>query len=56
MHQYGVRARYHVTITSHLPNDDPRKYYFSTPKEISRAYLRLVDPATSGAPSSTRIV
>jgi hypothetical protein len=29
---------------------------FSTPKEISRAYLRLVDHATGGgAPSSTRI-
>jgi hypothetical protein len=49
-------ARYHVAITSHLPNDDPRKYSFSTPKEISHAYLRLVDPATGGASSSTRIV
>jgi hypothetical protein len=49
-------ARYHIAITSHLPNDDPRKYSFSTPKEISRAYLRLVHPATGGAPSSTRIV
>jgi hypothetical protein len=48
--------RYHVAITSHLLNDDPRKYYFSTQKEISRAYLCLVDPATGGAPSSTRIV
>jgi hypothetical protein len=49
-------AYYHVAITSHLPNDDPRKYSFSTPKEISRVYLRLVDPATGSAPSSTRIV
>jgi hypothetical protein len=49
-------ARYHVAITSHIPNDDPRKYSFSTPKEIPRAYLRLVDAATGGAPSSTRIV
>jgi hypothetical protein len=49
-------ARYHVAITSHLPNDDPNKYSFSTPKEIPRAYLCLVDPATGGAPSSTRIV
>jgi hypothetical protein len=24
-------ARYHVAITSHLPNDDPKKYSFSTP-------------------------
>jgi hypothetical protein len=49
-------ARYHVSITSHLPNGDPKKYYFPTPKEISRAYLRLVDPTTGGAPSSKRIV
>jgi hypothetical protein len=28
-------AHYHIAITSHLPNDDPRKYNFSTPKEIS---------------------
>jgi hypothetical protein len=49
-------ARYHVAITSHLPNDDPRKYSISTPKEISGAYLFLVDPSTGGAPSSTRIV
>jgi hypothetical protein len=43
-------ARYHVAITSHLPKDDPRKFSFATPKEISRAYLRLVDPNTGGAP------
>jgi hypothetical protein len=49
-------SHYHVTITSHLPNDDPIKYYFSTPEEITRAYLRLLDPATGGAPSSTGIV
>jgi hypothetical protein len=29
-------ARYHVAITSHLPKDDPRKFSFATPKEISR--------------------
>jgi transposase len=49
-------ARYHVAITSHLPKDDPRKFSFSTPKEISRAYLRLVDRHTGGAPSSRRII
>jgi hypothetical protein len=43
-------ARYHVAITSHLQNDDPIKYSFSTPKETSRAYFRLVDSATGGAP------
>jgi hypothetical protein len=49
-------ARYHVAITAHLPNDDPIKYSFSTPNEISRAYLCLVHPATGGVPSCNRIV
>jgi hypothetical protein len=49
-------ARYHVAITSHLPSDDPRIFSFATPNEISRAYLRLVDLVTGGAPSSTRII
>jgi hypothetical protein len=44
-------ARYHVAITAHLPKDYPRKFSFATPKEISRAYLRLVDPNTGGAPA-----
>jgi hypothetical protein len=48
-------ARYHVAITAHLPNDDPIKYSFSTPNEISHAYLRLVHPVTGGAPSCNRI-
>jgi hypothetical protein len=43
-------ARYHVAITSHLPKDDPHTFSFAIPKEISRAYLRLVDPNTGGAP------
>jgi hypothetical protein len=45
-----VSARYHVTITSHLPNNDPLKFSFSTHKEISRAYLRHVDPVIGSAP------
>jgi hypothetical protein len=49
-------ARFHVYITAHLPNDDPIKYSFSTPKEISRAYLRLVHPVTGGAPSCNRVM
>jgi hypothetical protein len=49
-------ARYPVAITAHLPNDDPIKYSFTTPNEISREYLRLVHPATGGAPSCTQIV
>jgi hypothetical protein len=42
-------ARYHVAITAHLPNDDPIKYSFSTPNEISRVYIRLIHPVTGGA-------
>jgi hypothetical protein len=49
-------SRYHVAITLHLPNDDPRFFSFATPNEISRAYLCLVDLVTGGAPSSTRII
>jgi hypothetical protein len=36
-------ARRHVALTSHLSNDDPKKFSFATSKEISHAYLRLVD-------------
>jgi hypothetical protein len=39
-------ARFHVAITAYLPDGDPIKYSFSTPKEISRAHLRLVHPVT----------
>jgi hypothetical protein len=28
-------ARYHVAITSHLAKNDPKKFTFSTPKEVS---------------------
>jgi hypothetical protein len=52
----NASARYHIAITAHLPNDDPIKYSFSTPNEISRAYLHLVHPVTGGAPSCDRIV
>jgi hypothetical protein len=48
--------RYHVAIIWHLPNDDPQEISFTTPNKISCAYLRLVEPLTGGAPSSTRIV
>jgi hypothetical protein len=49
-------ARYHIATTSHLPHVDQKKFSFCTPKEISRAYLRIVDPVTGGATSSNRIV
>jgi hypothetical protein len=43
--------RYH-----HLPKGNQKKLSFSTPREISRAYLRIVDPVTGGAASSILIV
>jgi hypothetical protein len=49
-------AKYHVSLTYQLLNDNPKKFSFSTPKEISRAYLRLVDPESGGAPSSKWII
>jgi hypothetical protein len=42
-------ARYHVAITAHLAKNDPKKFTFSTPKEVSSAYLRLVDNVISNA-------
>jgi hypothetical protein len=49
-------ARYHVAITSHLSKNDPKKFTFSTRKEVLNAYLRLVDYATDNSPSLHRIV
>jgi hypothetical protein len=49
-------TRYHISITSRLQKDDPRKFSFATPNEISRAYLRITDPITGNAPSSKRII
>jgi hypothetical protein len=49
-------APYHITITAHLAKHDPKKFTFSTPKEVSSAYLRLIDDVTGNPPSSHRIV
>jgi hypothetical protein len=49
-------ARYHGATTSQLPQVDQKKFSFCTPKEISGAYLHIVDPVTGGATSSNRIV
>jgi hypothetical protein len=48
-------AHYHVTITSHLPKGDPKKLLFTTPRDISHAYLHIVDPMTGGAPSPNEL-
>jgi hypothetical protein len=49
-------ARRHVALTSNLPNGDPKKFSFATPKEIYHAYLHLVDCETGNVPSSNRII
>jgi hypothetical protein len=49
-------ARYHVAITAHLAKNDPKKFTFSTPKEVSNSYLRLIDDVTGNVPSLHRIV
>jgi hypothetical protein len=51
-----ISALYHVAMTSHLENDDPINFSFATPKQITRAYLRLVHPDTGDAPSSKQII
>ena len=56
MEDIHCAARHHVAITAHLPNTDPRKFTFATPKEVARAYLRITDPVTGGVPSSKRII
>jgi hypothetical protein len=48
--------RYDEAITAHLAKSDPNKFTFSTPKEVSNAYLPLVDDVTGNVPSSHRIV
>jgi hypothetical protein len=49
-------AKYHDALTDHLPNDDPMRFSFAAPKEISCAYLWLVDLETGGTPSYKRII
>ena len=46
----------HVLMTSHLKKDDPLKFSKATPKEISRAILKIYDPQKGVAPTSKRII
>ena len=49
--------RMHVSLTQHLDKDNPFRFSLATPKEISRAMMRLVDPAPSGVvPTGKRII
>ena len=45
-----------VAATWKLPRSDLRKFSISTPKEISRAIVRLWDPNTGTSPTSHRIL
>ena len=48
---------YHVLVSKHLDNADPRKFDASTPKRMLAAYRRILDPGSSGvSPPSRRIV
>ena len=48
----------HVNLTAHLPDNHPNKFGKRTPKQLSKAYRRVWDPALgpdAGAPTSRRI-
>ena len=46
----------HVMMTAHLDNDDPLKFSKATPKEISKAILKIYNPKTGVTPSSKQII
>ena len=49
--------RMHVSLTQHLNRYNPLRFSLATPKEISRAMTRLVDPGPSGVvPTGKRII
>jgi hypothetical protein len=51
-----VSNRMHVLFTKHLPNSDERKIRLDTPKEITKAILKLYDPVTGVVLKPHRIV
>jgi ribosomal protein S13 len=51
-----VSNNMHVVFTAHLPNSDERKMRRDTPKEISKAILKLYHPETGVVPKPYRIV
>jgi hypothetical protein len=55
-HDIDCSYDWHVMLTAHLPADDPRKFRKDTPKEISRAIMRLCHPTDGVVPNSRRIV
>jgi hypothetical protein len=51
-----VSNRMHVLFTKHLLNSDEQKIWLDTPKEITKAILKLYDPVTGVVPKPHRIV
>ena len=50
---------HHMTRTTLLPNDDPKKFSLATPKECAQAYTRIFQPSNDlnvGIPCSRRIL
>ena len=46
----------HVSVTIHLPKDDPMKLSNCTPQTISRRIKHIVESVDHGCPSSSRII
>ena len=46
----------HCAITAHLPDDDPRKFSFSTPSTIVSGIRRIYGNDGGNVPSSRRII
>ena len=46
----------HISFTSTLPKDDPKKFSIATPKAGTKAYLRIFDPENGVAPIPERIL
>jgi hypothetical protein len=47
-----ISVMYHVSVTAHLADTDPRKFKLKTPGDITSAYQRVL---AAGIPSSSRI-
>ena len=47
---------FHVTSTSHLPEDHDHKFSGSTPKRMARSYKRILHPTEGVAPTDDRII
>lgn len=46
----------HVLLTAHLDRNHKHKFRMDTPKEISKAIMKICDPVSGVVPSSKRII